>query len=31
MERKNRLKNDAPDDKVAKALLNGRLMDPPQQ
>jgi hypothetical protein len=27
MERKNRLKNVAPDDKAAKALLNGRLMD----
>ena len=27
MERKNSLKNVAPDDKAAKALLNGRLMD----
>jgi hypothetical protein len=27
MERKNRLKNVAPDDKAAKAVLNGRLMD----
>jgi hypothetical protein len=27
MERKNRLKNVAPDDKAAKALLNGRLID----
>jgi hypothetical protein len=27
MKRKNRLKNVAPDDKAAKALFNGRLMD----